>query len=95
MLTFCARVTTYSTQNFLFFTFSFASSSGRIYSSTKVDRCHRSRPYGSALRALATVVREEGPTGLYKGLVPAIFSCTQGGVQVVVYKPMHVGLELE
>ncbi len=68
---------------FLFFTFSFAArNSGRIYS-TEVDSCHRSRPYGSALRALATVLREEGPKALYKGLIPAIFSCTQGGVQVI------------
>ncbi len=63
--------------------FSFASNRRSTYC-TSVD-CHSlSRsPYSSALRALSTVLREGGPTSLYKGLVPAIFSCTQGGVQVV------------
>ncbi len=67
---------------FSFSLFSYASSRRSTYS-TSVDRRNLSRPYGGALRALSTVLREEGPTSLYKGLVPAIFSCTQGGVQVM------------
>ncbi len=57
-------------------------SNGSTNYSTVGSRHHERRPYGSGLRALAIILREEGPKGLYKGLVPAIFSCTQGGVQV-------------
>ncbi|CAM9614093.1 unnamed protein product [Discosporangium mesarthrocarpum] len=44
------------------------------------------RPYTSFSGALATIVHEEGPLALYKGVVPALLLCTQGAVQFMVYE---------
>jgi solute carrier family 25 (mitochondrial folate transporter), member 32 len=40
------------------------------------------RPYSGMLHALATIVREEGPRGLYRGLLPALLLVSHGMVQV-------------
>jgi len=50
-----------------------------------------SRPaYGGMVDALQTILREEGPRGLYKGLVPALFLTSHGAVQFAVYERMKV-----
>lgn len=36
--------------------------------------------------ALSTILREEGPLALYKGVVPALLLCGQGAVQFAVYE---------
>ena len=36
--------------------------------------------------AVRTIVREEGPLALYKGVVPALVLCGQGAVQFTVYE---------
>lgn len=44
------------------------------------------KPYTGFVHALATIVKEEGPLGLYRGLVPALLLCSQGALQVMAYE---------
>ncbi len=43
-------------------------------------------PYKNMVDAIRTIVREEGPTSLYKGSVPALMLVSHGGVQFVCYE---------
>lgn len=43
-------------------------------------------PYNGILDAMRTIVREEGPMGLYKGFIPALMLVSHGGVQFVCYE---------
>jgi solute carrier family 25 folate transporter 32 len=44
------------------------------------------KPYRNIGDAVATIVREEGPLALYKGVGPALLLTSHGGVQFVVYE---------
>ena len=48
------------------------------------------RPYGGLADAARTILREEGPRGLYKGLLPALLLTSHGAVQFAVYERMKV-----
>jgi len=43
-------------------------------------------PYRSMAHAFACILREEGPRGLYRGIVPALLLTSHGVVQFVVYE---------
>ena len=51
-------------------------------------------PYKNMFDAMRTIVREEGPKGLYKGSVPALMLVSHGGVQFVCYEFLkgHFGI---
>lgn len=38
------------------------------------------------LDAVRVILREEGPTGFYRGLLPALFLTSHGAVQFAVYE---------
>ncbi|CAM9194312.1 unnamed protein product [Choristocarpus tenellus] len=44
------------------------------------------QPYRSFSDAFVTILREEGPRALYKGVVPALVLCSQGAVQFTAYE---------
>ena len=44
------------------------------------------RPYANVMDAFRTIVREEGPSALYRGVGPAFLLTSHGGVQFVVYE---------
>lgn len=52
-----------------------------------VDVSHH-RAYRGMLHALATIVREEGALGLYRGLFPALLLVSHGMVQFAVYEEL-------
>jgi solute carrier family 25 (mitochondrial folate transporter), member 32 len=47
-----------------------------------------SKKYKGIYDAVRTIVREEGPKGLYKGLIPALILTSHGAVQFSVYEYM-------
>jgi len=45
-------------------------------------------PYRGMAHALATIVREEGPAALYKGIVPALLLVSHGMIQFAMYEEL-------
>lgn len=53
---------------------------------------HSPVAYRGMFHALRTIVLEEGPLGLYRGLVPALFLVSHGMVQFAVYEELKVAM---
>lgn len=49
---------------------------------------HQAQPYSGFHDALMTILREEGWTALYKGLVPSLFLVTHGAIQFTAYEEL-------
>uniref|UniRef100_A0A7S2W927 Mitochondrial folate transporter/carrier n=1 Tax=Mucochytrium quahogii TaxID=96639 RepID=A0A7S2W927_9STRA len=47
-------------------------------------------PYRGVVDAFSKIVRTEGIAGLYKGIVPALFLVSNGGVQFMVYEELKI-----
>ncbi|CAN0126350.1 unnamed protein product [Ascophyllum nodosum] len=58
----------------------------RMQLQDKLAKTSAIRPYTGPVDAVRTIVREEGPLALYKGVVPALVLCGQGAVQFTVYE---------
>ena len=52
----------------------------------KASLTHNIKPYRGMVDAFRTIIREEGPLALYRGVGPALLLTTHGGVQFVVYE---------
>ncbi|GMH14888.1 hypothetical protein Nepgr_016729 [Nepenthes gracilis] len=50
---------------------------------------HQTRPYSSLYDALRTIVKEEGWTALYKGIMPSLFLVSHGAIQFTVYEELR------
>ncbi|XP_059623558.1 folate transporter 1, chloroplastic isoform X2 [Cornus florida] len=50
---------------------------------------HQSRPYSGFHDALRTILKEEGWTALYKGIVPSLFLVTHGAIQFTAYEELR------
>lgn len=51
-------------------------------------------PYRGMYDAFRTIIKNEGPVGLYRGLVPALFLTSHGMVQFGVYEKLKVSVPL-
>ncbi|KAA8531928.1 hypothetical protein F0562_006355 [Nyssa sinensis] len=50
---------------------------------------HQTRPYSGLYDALRTILKEEGWTALYKGIVPGLFLVTHGAIQFTAYEELR------
>lgn len=50
---------------------------------------HGSRPYNGLHDALRTILKEEGWTALYKGIMPALFLVSHGAIQFTAYEELR------
>lgn len=50
---------------------------------------HQTRLYSGLYDALTTIMKEEGWSGLYKGIVPGLFLVSHGAVQFTVYEELR------
>ncbi|XP_065851223.1 folate transporter 1, chloroplastic isoform X2 [Euphorbia lathyris] len=50
---------------------------------------HRTQPYAGLYDALRTIMREEGWSALYKGLVPSLFLVSHGAIQFTAYEELR------
>lgn len=48
------------------------------------------KKYDGLIDALRTTVKEEGLTGLYKGIIPALFLTSHGAIQFSIYEAMKL-----
>ena len=60
----------------------------RLCTQQTVDIPRSERKYRGLFHAFKTIVREEGPLALYKGLVPALFGVSHGAIQFMVYEEL-------
>ena len=54
------------------------------------QHCGKLKQYNGFNDSVATIIREEGILGLYKGLVPALLLTSHGAIQFMVYENMKV-----
>ncbi|XP_058227857.1 folate transporter 1, chloroplastic isoform X2 [Rhododendron vialii] len=50
---------------------------------------HQNRPYSGLYDAVRTILKEEGWSALYKGLVPGLFLVTHGAIQFTAYEELR------
>ncbi|KAG6700928.1 hypothetical protein I3842_08G137900 [Carya illinoinensis] len=50
---------------------------------------HQTRPYFGLYDALRTIIREEGWSALYKGIVPGLFLVSHGAIQFTAYEELR------
>ncbi|WZZ85447.1 hypothetical protein YC2023_114026 [Brassica napus] len=50
---------------------------------------HQTRPYSGLLDAFRTIMKEEGPRALYKGIVPALVLVSHGAIQFTAYEELR------
>lgn len=50
---------------------------------------HQTRLYSGLYDALTTIMKEEGWSGLYKGIVPSLFLVSHGAIQFTVYEELR------
>ncbi|KAL6993504.1 Folate transporter 1, chloroplastic [Sarracenia purpurea var. burkii] len=50
---------------------------------------HQNRPYSGLYDAVRTILKEEGLSALYKGLVPGLFLVTHGAIQFTAYEELR------
>lgn len=48
----------------------------------------QSKHYRGFFDAMKTIIREEGPLGLYRGFIPAMFLTSHGAIQFAFYEKM-------
>lgn len=66
------------------------SNSGSSSSSVSGGGAIAARRYKGLIDAFVTIWREEGPRGLYRGAIPALFLTTHGSIQFAVYEYLKV-----
>ncbi|KAL2966474.1 hypothetical protein AAZX31_16G119200 [Glycine max] len=50
---------------------------------------HQTRPYSGVYDAFRTIMREEGFSALYKGIVPGLFLVSHGAIQFTAYEELR------
>ncbi|VYS64064.1 unnamed protein product [Arabidopsis thaliana] len=50
---------------------------------------HQTQPYSGLLDAFRTIVKEEGPRALYKGIVPGLVLVSHGAIQFTAYEELR------
>ncbi|CAH8353636.1 unnamed protein product [Eruca vesicaria subsp. sativa] len=50
---------------------------------------HHTRPYSGLLDAFRTIMKEEGPRALYKGILPALVLVSHGAIQFTAYEELR------
>ncbi|CAL5197536.1 unnamed protein product [Lathyrus oleraceus] len=50
---------------------------------------HQTRPYSGLYDALRTIMREEGFSALYRGIVPGLFLVSHGAIQFTAYEELR------
>ncbi|KAK7346399.1 hypothetical protein VNO80_20917 [Phaseolus coccineus] len=50
---------------------------------------HQTRPYSGIYDAFKTILREEGFSALYKGIVPSLFLVSHGAIQFTAYEELR------
>ncbi|CAJ1942471.1 unnamed protein product [Sphenostylis stenocarpa] len=50
---------------------------------------HQIRPYSGLYDAFRTIMREEGVSALYKGIVPSLFLVSVGAIQITAYEQLR------
>ncbi|KAL5122630.1 Folate transporter 1, chloroplastic [Glycine soja] len=50
---------------------------------------HQTRPYSGVYDAFITIMREEGFSALYKGIVPGLFLVSHGAIQFTAYEELR------
>nr|POF23569.1 folate transporter 1, chloroplastic [Quercus suber] len=53
---------------------------------------HQTQPYSGLYDALRTIMREEGWSALYRGIIPGLFLVSHGAIQFTAYEELRKGI---